>query len=364
MKKKVLVVMTGRPMEYMGGQERRWARVVSYGSMDPQLSLIILINKSYYDLLGRSEIDLNARNLVIVKDWRNRFLDILWKNLVTLWNALKCDVIHLTTQGMSAYPAAMLIKILLGRRFIFSYTGVSIDCFENNDVTRNFAKRVKKISRIADITEVLNEVILAENWPSPAQLSRAPCSFSDPTQFMPRNKIPIIVWAGHLIDGKGTDLLKKFLLYNSEKKYKVAIYGSAIDDERSRKFEAWLQSFKGGKEWLSISRPDNMTEAYSQAWIVLSLQKVSNYPSQVVLEALLSGCQVIMTDTGDSHLFDCPDVIHFISKDASAADIGAAIENAFTRQENQFVKQARDYVLKNHTVENYFDHLKSIWLGA
>jgi glycosyltransferase involved in cell wall biosynthesis len=47
----------------------------------------------------------------------------------------------------------------------------------------------------------------------------------------------------------------------------------------------------------------NATELFACTSVVLSMQEITNYPSRVVAEALMSGCAVIVRNTGDSMHF-------------------------------------------------------------
>lgn len=354
--------MASRPTIYLGGQERRWGRVIGSSSCFKDIELKALISQGYLDLLKKSDVSLNNANAIVVPDSRFRLVDILIKNFSVILFAWRYDVVHLTTQAIQTYPAALFAKYIFRCRLVFSYTGTSIDCHEKKAETRKFSRRVKLISKFADTTEVLNKIILNEGWPCPRKLVVSPCSFSEPKKFIPSKKEKQILWSGHFYGGKGIELFRGYLLLNRRTKYPTKVYGSSINEPESKKFESWLIDFNKGHDWLSVCRPHDMEGAYSKGWVLLSLQKISNYPSQVILEALLSGCQVIMTDTGDSNLFNCPEVIHLIDKNATATNLMDTIRHALSRTPEEFVAQAREYVLSTHTIERYLMHLEAMWV--
>jgi hypothetical protein len=71
-----------------------------------------------------------------------------------------------------------------------------------------------------------------------------------------------------------------------------------------------------------------MSTVYSDALVVLSLQKISNYPSQVVQEGLISGTSVLITNTGDSNKFGNIPGIFYINNEFNSLLYWDAIDKA------------------------------------
>lgn len=58
-----------------------------------------------------------------------------------------------------------------------------------------------------------------------------------------------------------------------------------------------------------------------QAWCVFSLQRRTNYPSRVVAEALLFGCEVVVLNSGNSKDFGSIVGLHYLECDLSNIDV-------------------------------------------
>ena len=54
---------------------------------------------------------------------------------------------------------------------------------------------------------------------------------------------------------------------------------------------------------------------YEKTWCVFSLQEITNYPSRVVAESLLNGCEVVVLNSGDSSQFGSLCGLHYLQPD-------------------------------------------------
>ena len=100
-------------------------------------------------------------------------------------------------------------------------------------------------------------------------------------------------------------------------------------------------------------------EVLSRAKISLSLQPLGNYPSQVVLESMASGCAIIATDTGETRKFLDESCAILIPYDSEA--LFRAIESLLSNPERRerLGKAARVKVLSEHTIERYANYFVS-----
>lgn len=360
--KKVLVLLfVGTSSSVLGGQERRWARIVGNQELNNKHQIAVLINKNYLSLLSKSEIIWKATQNFVIPDFNNKWINAFFVNLAVVFYGMWYGVIQVPNQSLIAYPSAIILKILFRKRIIFSYTGTTIDGHEKDQKKRKYAKRVKLLANFADVTEVLNPRILLEDWPKNSNVVVAPCSFSDPNTYNYQKKINKIVFAGHLYTEKGIDVLKRLIVTGDDKGFKLCIYGTSINSNKSRRFEEWLLKKQKEKEWFKLSRPSDMSLAFADALIVLSFQSISNYPSQVILEGLLSGCHIIMSDTGDSRLFDCPGIIHVVASEITGEQLWDLIKKIAFEFSERDCDVARNYVLNKHTADRYVAHLVDLW---
>lgn len=177
-----------------------------------------------------------------------------------------------------------------------------------------------------------------------------------------RNNIGFL---GRLIDGKGLedfidiyeDLWLKFR--NELPKdfcFLVAGYG---ENEKSIKDKVdLLIKKKIPIKFLGYRKPEDFL---SECKVILSLQRITNYPSRVVAESLLSGSEVILRNSGNSSDFGSLYGLHYISEILDYNEIGKLLVEIFTKESskediNLIVGEARDK-FSNNQVLSYFDKI-------
>ena len=101
---------------------------------------------------------------------------------------------------------------------------------------------------------------------------------------------------------------------------------------------------------------------FSQASVVLSLQTYNNYPSRVVAEGLLSGCFVIVRDTGESRLFgDLPGLI-YVGDNLQAGEVASAISSGYKRLRSDpgFSKEIRREAIRRFSCGDVLDYFQAM----
>lgn len=159
-------------------------------------------------------------------------------------------------------------------------------------------------------SDILSPAIFAKlsNHPRAPSMSLTPGG----TFLLPRvsdagQRLPIVCFFGRLAPLKGVpdffDVLPDLWLCLKGKvpesfQFVVAGYGP-LEDYVTERTE---QAVRIGVpvRYIGFVKSD---ELLSRASVFLSLQEVTNYPSRIVAEALVSGCSVIVRDTGDSRSF-------------------------------------------------------------
>lgn len=166
----------------------------------------------------------------------------------------------------------------------------------------------------------------------------APCSFTDFSKVKESEKRDIdIVLLGRFTKYKGHELLEQISAELDE--YNLHICGSGP-----------LEINAPGARVYSSSDPFDIL---SRAKISLSLQQFGNYPSQVVLESMASGCVVVATDIGETRLFldeSCSVLIGYNSSELLSA-IRRLLNDDSLRQ--QLSEQAKLKVYSEQTIERY-----------
>jgi glycosyltransferase involved in cell wall biosynthesis len=107
-----------------------------------------------------------------------------------------------------------------------------------------------------------------------------------------------------------------------------------------------------------IYATDDPFAVLARAKISLSLQRLGNYPSQVVLESMASGCAIIATDTGETRKFLDETCAVLIPDDADALAEAIAALLADSQRRQALADAARLRVLRDHTVERYADYFE------
>jgi glycosyltransferase involved in cell wall biosynthesis len=133
-------------------------------------------------------------------------------------------------------------------------------------------------------------------------------------------KAPTVALLSRLIDKKGIDDWLDVLPGVWDRlqsrvpagfSFTIAGYGPRQDH-----FEQRIAALAAQGVPVTFSGYANAIDFLPRVSVVLSMQEVTNYPSRVVAEALVSGCGVIVRDTGDSRQFgeDLPGLVYCQAK--------------------------------------------------
>jgi glycosyltransferase involved in cell wall biosynthesis len=354
---RVLVILVDKKQKNLGGQERRWMRVANHLKTNYREIFDFAINNSSYDMSHATDSP-SPESAFRLRDFSNVYLDYLYKNLMSISLARGYGRIHFSNQSVYLIPAIAFIKLVLRKTVSISYNGTSLDVHKRRTGISYYDK-VRFLHRLVDKTEVLNPLLLRESWIQPGKVHVAPCSFSDRERFKPGKKIKKIVFAGHFYEGKGVDLLRRILMASQSEEFAISIYGDSVEgDESSKDFKRWLLKYSLAHPHIRVEHKKNMAGAYSDATVFLSLQQISNYPSQSVIEALYSGCGIVMTRTGDSELFGRPSYIRYIDPTDTIDSIWSCITNV-----NQISMACASDIAsaskKRHSLELYIEFIRN-----
>lgn len=196
----------------------------------------------------------------------------------------------------------------------------SVDCL-SEDVSMNFNECIDQRDKL--------------------KIRIAPCSFTDYAMVKAAMQRDIdLVMIGRFVPAKGHELLEK--ISDRLRQYQTHVCGSGT-----------LQPNIPGAQ---IYESNDPFDVLSRAKISLSLQTLGNYPSQVVLESMASGCAIIATDTGETRKFLDESCAILIPYDADA--LASAIQSLLSNPEKCYLlgQAARKKVLSEHTVERYADY--------
>jgi glycosyltransferase involved in cell wall biosynthesis len=210
-------------------------------------------------------------------------------------------------------------------------------------------KTINKVLSVDCLSPAVKEAYSSAFDPEDSgKIKLAPCSFTDFSKVKETNERDIdIVILGRFTKYKGHELLEQISAELSE--YNLHICGSGP---------------------LNINVPDakiysssDPFDILSRAKISLSLQQFGNYPSQVVLESMASGCVVVATDVGETRLFldeSCSMLIGYNSAELLSA-VKTLLNDDSLRQ--QLSEQAKVKVYSEQTIERYSDYFLHRVLG-
>ena len=160
MRSVVLLVMCGRRVEKLGGQDRRWLKVAKL--ISEACSARVLINESYAALAKKTEIPLPS-DMDVVSEKRNKYVAYFWLNLVIFFRAFRCKKIHYCGNALEMTPSAVLIWALLRKNITFSFNGVSVNYLKETG-QKKAVVLLRVMNYIACRIEILNKTVVSENF--------------------------------------------------------------------------------------------------------------------------------------------------------------------------------------------------------
>lgn len=362
----VSVIMLGNPSKKLGGQEIRWGRLLHNLPDYDERKINVVINSSLYHLITLQGFSLDRVNLRIYPDNDNRLLHKVASQLFTWRSIPRHSLIHVTPMGVQSLPSLLLCKYIKRCKLIFSYTGNTIRGLLTDASNPKGFRAIKVFAKESDIFDVLNPSIDWQGIVPEKSLRVAPCSFSSPEKFVPSHiKRRKVVFAGHLSKVKGTEILIDILKsWPKTDETEFLICGDALNNEFGRQAECTIDRICAERgNWRRV-RPADISPMLSDAKVFLSLQSSSNYPSQSLLEAMLSGCCVVATDDGETDLLVRAPFGVTIDRKADTSVFVKEIAYYLNLPESTFQTystESREFVRSNHTIERYSQYLCSLW---
>ncbi len=180
-------------------------------------------------------------------------------------------------------------------------------------------------------------------------------------------KSPVVAMIGRLEPGKGiNDFLDIFpeiwaIIKDSAPsgfQLRIAGTGSLLNDVRHK--IASMQSNGIAIHYNGFVQVDEFLKDVS---VVLSMQELTNYPSRVVAEALISGACVIIRNTGDSKMFGeiLPGLL-YCNADLDANELASLMLSVFQKYKDndQLGDDIRQKAQEAFCSKKYIDYFDSI----
>jgi glycosyltransferase involved in cell wall biosynthesis len=331
-----------------GGAERRFIRLAAYlAAHFPNVHVTLYCLSATLVPLNLLKINPSPMKVVQFDSW---FDSGILAKVSKLWVVFKIIVSLRRNKHDHIFVASNpdLIPYLLTRfsKLLPRISVAMVDPFHAEYSTlldRYLAKQtLRKVYSVDCLSEgVMTGFTNSINNQDIKKIHIAPCSFTDFSKVVTAATRDIdVTLIGRFVPAKGHELLEK--ISGTLHQYNVHVCGSG--------------PLKLIIPCAKIYEAKYPFDILSRTKISLSLQLFDNYPSQVVLESMASGCAIIATDTGATRKFLDESCAILIPYDANA--LASAIQSLLFNPEKcyQLGQAARKKVLSEHTVERYADY--------
>jgi glycosyltransferase involved in cell wall biosynthesis len=359
--KKIVLSLLSRNTMLLGGQEIRWGRIAQdLSGLGFQVS--ILCTRSLVIAWEEAGLGAAAAKAVVFTESSSKLATWIRAQLFALRNVPKGSVVHLPGPGMLILPAAILSRFFKRCTILTSLTTSRVLPLRDAPFPRSSYWVFRVALAFSHLVDALNPKIDIDSFVSRERLSIAPCSFSDPEHFRgAASKRKKAVFAGHFNEQKGSKLLLHIARqWPKDPDYSLVLCGSGP-------FDGELRAAAAGRPNITIGRSLDMAGILADAKVFLSLQQWDNYPSQSLLEAMLSECCIVATNSGDTCLLVDQQWGRCLDLNAPASQYLRAILAFLDMSDVEHAragKAARRFVMENHSRERYMEYLRNLWLRA
>ncbi len=338
-----------------GGAERRFIRLAFHIAEKLQLKVTVICFKSALesiDALGlRRELVnfefLDFKGLSLIQGKFGKLLSLL--ALPSRIRKRQFDrVFYVSNPDIVSY----FLTRFSHRLPPLSIAMVDLTYKQNATNVNRFLSR-KTISKVLSVDclspAVKDAYVSAFDSIDSAKIKIAPCSFTDFSKVKQAQERDIdVVLLGRFTRYKGHELLESIAKELAD--FNVHICGAGPLEIK----------VLGAK----IYQSSDPFDVLARSKISLSLQQFGNYPSQVVLESMASGCVVIATDVGETRLFldeSCAILI-----DYDSAQLLSAIKLLLTdhQKREQLAERAVTKVHQEQSIERYAEYFLNTVLNV
>ena len=363
----VLLVSSGA-----GGAEKRFANLLKYLSEnpDPEISMDFYVNlslakqiPSFYQVTQNDNLRFEYFGFPFEPS-KNRRLAILSKRVDQIY----LFFLLFFKRVFVSYDAAHFINLSALRYHFLVRTHKKIwSCFDSENPeaylpsqSLELRRLYNQLSHIDCLDENIAKVVKTESTDFDIKVTSSPCSFIDYRHTEIQSKEMLLTFSGYFRAYKGVHLiieaLKKCMETCTE--LKVQFLGKG-DLEGVIRYE--LASFvQSGR--VEIGYTKNPIEKLKKSLIFVSLQQKENYPSQSLLEAMACGNAIVATNVGLTNLLVNKNTGILIDYDVEQLS-EAILELCKNKSKaTDLGENGRQLVMESHTVERFWDYLRTIYL--
>jgi glycosyltransferase involved in cell wall biosynthesis len=306
----------------IGGAEKRYARVFEMlVTRQPRVEHRLVINRSMLDLLNSAGIliDANTHSIVLDPPFHRyadthpgvRFLRPLFVLLDVLWYIWRCSQIIRRHRSKVVHPLLTgvyfsLIPLLRYQRtpcVISAYTS-SFEHFKHKKILGlSIAAIGNRIAmRRCQVIDALSQSIrdeLVTEEIEQQKIAVAPCSFTDVSQCQPHpHKAPWVVFLARFVHNKNPELLVRAIPRVIARAPSTHFYFLGRGPLQPR-IEALVEELEIAPH-VTIRFAPHPTRILNRSSIFVALNRIENYPSQSLLEAMACGNAIVATDVRET----------------------------------------------------------------
>ena len=228
----------------------------------------------------------------------------------------------------------------------------------------------RKAWRRATILDALTESVRAmlhREGVDERQIRVPSGSCVDTERFRPEEKQPWVVFSGRLIPEKNPLLfveacaLVREGLKDQMPNFRIFILGAGpLEDEvRALVDQRGLRPWTQQMGWM-----EHVETILGRASVFVSLQRMDNYPSQALLEAMASCAAVVATDVGLTWKLVDDEVGRRVP--GTPESIAQAIIKLLENPDHVAAmgRRARERVVSQHSLERYLDYIQEVYAAA
>jgi glycosyltransferase involved in cell wall biosynthesis len=361
-----------------GGSERFWADFFRLykGFKDRKYNIYLFCDKKSYDELVRVNRLNNKINIVLLKNFSNRFKYILeFYDLIIKLFFFRISILHVAEYNTVYYHR--LFKLTKIPKFLRPKVSVTIaNCmvpyFYDSDIT--FKKPINQLLKEIKLDGILSWydnvkqffLLNGFNYENPHIYSVKYC-FTDLSHFKSSSKKEkVIVFAARLSQQKRPllflDAIAKLQLESPElvAGWKFMLYGKGylLEEVISRIIELKLSSI------VSVEFSVHMADVFSKSMCFVSTQDYENFTSLSMLEAMACGNVIVSRNVGQTSYFARNGVNAFLAIDDSIEAISDALKQFFLLNESKFAEMSKESIRiasMEHNFENFTSELESFF---
>jgi len=258
------------------------------------------------------------------------------------------EIVHFVTTS-----SLLFHKFIRGKKNIYSFVASAVP--EQILSTKPLLQLIPNM-QIDCLSKTLWSYVKSQNILPSQSIFFAPCSFIDHTKCFTKTKKRQIAFISRFEKDKGIEelLLPSIPLILSKFPHLTfQIIGSGSLEEMMRvKLNPYILH---GSIFMGFLK--NPELILSETLIFLSLQKIENYPSQSLLEAMSSSCAIIATDVGETKDIVKPEFGIKIKPEIH--DLCQAVEKLLLDLDNSLKMgvAASHFVRKHHRIEVFYQYL-------